>query len=119
MPRETSRSGKGAHRLPQFSNCIPKATNSTPTNSKQSIAAGVPQVFPQEHITWHREDPPKDFSRPQLTLVHYTTRNGPHMSRHPVPHQYFIHTRYLYNQFPDPTNRRGNYGRTKTPDGGR
>ena len=31
----------------------------------------------------------------QFILTHYNTTNGLHLSRHPVPHQYHINSRYL------------------------
>ena len=61
MPRETSRPGTGSQRLPKLLKCISKAINSTPTTYKHSNSPSNPQVGPQEHRTWHHEDPTKDF----------------------------------------------------------
>ena len=42
--------------------CIPKAINYILNTTKQSNDPGIPQVGPQEHLTWYHEDPCKYFS---------------------------------------------------------
>ena len=101
IPMEKIRPGTGSWRLTQLSKCTPKFTNSTPTTSNKSYSLGNPQVGPQEHFTWHNEEPPNDlFTHPQLNLVHYTNHHSTHLALHTVRHQDNIHTRYLDNQFP-------------------
>ena len=74
---------------------------------------------PQENLTWNHGYPPKDHeSLPKLTLIHNTTHHGPHMARHPVPYQDFIHTRYLDYNLYYLTNVRGSDGWTHTNEGG-
>ena len=100
-----SRTRTNARRLPQLSNCIPTAINSTPTTYKQRNDPGTPQVGPQENLTWIHKYPPKGHvPHSQLTLVNYTTPHGLYLDRHPVPYQNCIHTRYWGNKLPHPTN---------------
>ena len=68
-------------------------------------------MVPQEHLTWNHEDPPKvHVPYSQFTLVHNTTPRGLHMARHPLPHQDYIHTRYLGNKIPHLNNGHATYG---------
>ena len=59
MPRETSRPKKGAHRLPIFLKCIPKAFNFTPT-SAQYNHYHVTVVAPQENQKNTHKEPTED-----------------------------------------------------------
>ena len=78
-----SRTRTNARRLPQLSNCIPTAINSTPTTYNQSNDPGTPQVGPQEHLTWIHKYPPKGHvPHSQFTLIHYTTPHGPSLALH-------------------------------------
>ena len=54
--------GTGACRLPQLSKFIPNSTNSTLKTANQINVPVIPQVGPQEYLTWYHEDPPMDFS---------------------------------------------------------
>ena len=112
MPKENSKPGIGSRRIPQLLNCTPKAINSTPTTSKQRNTPVIFQILPQEHLSWNHKVPPKDhFTHPKLTLINNTTTHSPHLDRHTVPHQYFIHTRYLDYKLPDTTKGCGIDGR--------
>ena len=94
--------------------------NYTPTTTKKSNYPGTHQVFPQEHLTWNYEDPPKCYApHSQFTLMHYTYPHGPLLVHHPVSHQDCIHTSDLGNKMPHPTNRRKTYGRMQAHEGER
>ena len=72
MPMKTIRSGTGAQRLPKLSKFSHKAIDYTPTTANPSNAPSNTQVSPQEHLTWHHDYPPKDFS-PILKLLFHIT----------------------------------------------
>ena len=91
----------------------------TPTTANKRNDDGITQLVPQEQRTWNNEDPPKyHVPYPELTILHYTTKNGPHLYRQSVPHQDIIHTRKLYYQLPDTTNRHGTDGQKQAHKGG-
>ena len=90
-----------------------------PTSANDINAPINPQMGPQEHCTWHHEDPAKVFfSHRQINFTPYTHHRGIHLARNTVPNQVHIYFRDLYNKLPDTTNGCGTYGQTQTHERG-
>ena len=95
------------------------AINYNPTTSKNNNAPDTYQLDLTTHPKWDNQDPPKGHVHHyQFILTHNTASNGPHLTRHPVPHQYCTHYRYLGNKLTHPTNRNGTGGRIQMHEGG-
>ena len=64
----------------------------------------------QKHLTWYNYYPPEGHvPHYKFIIIYYTTPPGPHLVRHIVPHQDFIHSRGLGNKLTHLTNIRGTH----------
>ena len=68
----------------------------------------VLRVPPEDHVPYYK-----------FIIIHHTTTHGPHLDRHPVPHQISIHSKDLGNKLPNPTYRHGTDGKAHMNEGGR